>query len=95
VDSLAPARSALQTFGCTEFLSLLPKQLKSPPGEGTAFARPGISGNRPANPVVQNSKDAARVSPSPWGQVKVYMTIAIAASAGGNSGWDNLSTENH
>jgi hypothetical protein len=34
VDSLAPARSALRAFGSAEFLSLLPKQLKSPPGEG-------------------------------------------------------------
>ncbi len=39
VDSFAPARSALRAFGCTEFLSLLPKQFKSPPGEGTVIAR--------------------------------------------------------
>ncbi len=39
VDSLAPARSALRAFGCTEFLSLPPKQFKSPPAEGTAIAR--------------------------------------------------------
>jgi hypothetical protein len=31
VDSLAPARSTLRVFGSAEFLSLLPKQLKSPP----------------------------------------------------------------
>jgi hypothetical protein len=29
VDSLAPIRSVLRTFGFTEFLSPLPKQLKS------------------------------------------------------------------
>ena len=29
LDSLAPARSALQAFGCAEFLSPLPKRLKS------------------------------------------------------------------
>jgi len=33
VDSLAPARSALRAFGFAEFLSLLPEQLKSPPGK--------------------------------------------------------------
>jgi hypothetical protein len=32
VDSLAPARPALWAFGFAEFLSLIPNQLKSPPG---------------------------------------------------------------
>ena len=37
VDSLAPARSALRAFGSAEFLSLLPKQLKSPKEKENAF----------------------------------------------------------
>src|SRR6185503_351208 len=46
-----PLARPWRAFAFSEFLSPLPKRLKSPPGEGTAFVHLWFASGNPGNPV--------------------------------------------